>query len=336
MSTLSNSLPRTRRSVLRASLLTLAAASAALAAGTAHAYPDKPVTLFVGFAAGGSADTVARALAEEMSKTLGQRVIVENRPGASANIASSAVLAAPADGHSLLFAGLTLATNPPLIGVKYDPLTALAMVTQITSVPVVMVASSKGSLQSPGDVVALGKKTPGGLKVASGGLGTSSHLAPELFFQCQQLPYLHVPYKGGAPANVALLGGEVDLMFDLMSGTLRGFVDAGQVRPLAVMQEGRIEALPNVKSAKEWGLPPSTFMRSWQGIAVKAGTPAPVVAQIHKAVLAAANTPSFRARVWQLGSEVVTSRAPAEFDALYRAELTRWAALVKAANIKVE
>jgi tripartite-type tricarboxylate transporter receptor subunit TctC len=324
-----------RRRALRTGLLALAT-SLVLATGTAQAYPDKPVTLYVGFAAGGSADTVARALADELSKTLGQRVNVENRPGASANIASAAVLAAPADGYSLLFAGLTLATNPPLIGVKYDPLTALTMVTQITSVPVLMVTSAKSALKSPADIVQLSKSTPGGLKVGSGGLGTSSHLAPELFFQSQKLPYLHVPYRGGAPANVAMLGGEVDLMFDLMSGTLRGFVEAGQARALAVMQDRRIEAMPDLKSAKEWGLPPSTFMRSWQGIAVKAGTPEPVVAKIHKAVLDATATPGFRARVWQLGSEVVTSKTPAEFDALYRSELKRWDALIKAAGIKVE
>lgn len=324
-----------RRSALRTSLLALATL-AGLATVTAQAYPDKPVTLYVGFAAGGSADTVARALADELSKTLGQRVIVENRPGASANIASAAVLAAPADGHSLLFAGLTLATNPPLIGVKYDPLTALTMVTQITSVPVLMVTSSKTAIKSPADIFQLTKKTPGGLKVGSGGLGTSSHLAPELFFQSQKLPYLHVPYRGGAPANVAMLGGEVDLMFDLMSGTLRGFVEAGQARALAVMQDTRIETMPDVKSAKEWGLPPSTFMRSWQGIAVKSGTPEAVVATIHKAVLDATATPGFRARVSQLGSEVVTSKTPAEFDALYRSELKRWDALIKAAGIKVE
>jgi len=292
--------------------------------------------LYVGFAVGGSADTVARALADELSKTLGQRVVVQNRPGASANLASDAVLAAPADGHSLLFAGLTLATNPALIGVKYDPLTALTMVTQITSVPVVMVTAAKSPLKSPADIVALSKATPGGLKAGSGGLGTSSHLGPELFFQTEKLPYLHVPYKGGAPANVAMLGGEVDLMFDLMSGTLRGFIEGGQARALAVMQETRIEALPNVKSAKEWGLPPSTFMRSWQGVAVKAGTPAPIVTKIHNAVLDACATSGFRARVWQLGSEVVTSKTPAEFDALYRSELKRWDTIIKTAGIKVE
>lgn len=326
---------RRRSLAVRATLIALAA-WAGLACGPAHAYPDKPITLFVGFSAGGAADTVARALAEEMSKTLGQRVIVENRGGASGNLATAALLQTPADGHSLLFAAIHLATNPAMIGVKYDPVTDLRMVSQVTSVPVLMLASSQSPLKSPADVVAASKQASGGLKTGSGGIGTSSHLAGELFTRSQGIPFLHVPYKGGPPANQALLGGEIDLMFDLMSGALRGFVEAGRVRPIAVMQASRIAALPDVKSAKEWGLPESTYIRSWQGIAVRAGTPAPVLEKIHAAVVAAANTPSVRARVWQLGSEVVTSKTPAEFQAYYAAELQRWAALVKAANIKAE
>jgi tripartite-type tricarboxylate transporter receptor subunit TctC len=312
------------------------AMSTCLWAGIAHAYPDRPVTLYVGFSAGGAADTVARALADEMSKTLGQRVIIENRVGASGNLATMAVLNAPADGHSLLFAAIHLATNPSLIGVKYDPAADLQMVSQVTSVPVLMLTSSQSALKAPADIVTASKRTNGGLKIGSGGVGTSSHLGAELFARSQGMPYLHVPYKGGPPANQALLGGEIDLMFDLMSGALKGFVDAGRVRPLAVMQETRITALPDVKSAKEWGLPASTHIRSWQGIALKSGTPAPVIEKIHAAVLAAANTPSVRARVWQLGSEVVTSKTPTDFQKHYSAELQRWSALVKAANIKAE
>ncbi|MBC8056691.1 MAG: tripartite tricarboxylate transporter substrate binding protein [Rhizobiales bacterium] len=322
-----------RRFVTR---LALVLVCATLAAGSAQAFPDKPLTLVVGFSAGGAADTVARALAEEMSKSLGQRVIVDNKAGASGNLATMAVLNAPADGHTLLFAAIHLATNPSLIGTSYQPLTDLQMVSQVTSVPVLMLASTKSPLNSPADVIAASKKQEGGLKVGSGGIGTSSHLGAELFARSQGIPFLHVPYKGGPPANQALLGGEIDLMFDLMSGALKGFVDAGRVRPLAVMQENRIEALPDVKSAKEWGLPASTQLRSWQGIAVKAGTPAPVLAQLHTAVVAAANTTTVRARIAQLGSELVTSKSPAEFQQHYAAELQRWTALVKAANIKAE
>jgi len=312
------------------------AAAGLLVSPLALAFPDKPITLQVGFSAGGAADTVARALAEEMSKTLGQRVIVDNKGGASGNLATSAVLAAPADGYNLLFAAIHLATNPSLIGVKYEPLTDLQMVSQVTSVPVLMLAPAQSALKSTQDVVAASKKTEGGLKIGSGGIGTSSHLAAELFARSQGVAFLHVPYKGGPPANQALLAGDIDLMFDLMSGALKGFTDAGRVRPLAVMQDTRIEAMPDVKSAKELGLPASTHIRSWQGIAVRAGTPAPVLAKLHAAVVAAAQSPSVRARIAALGSEVVTSKAPADFQQHYAAELQRWAALVKAANIKAE
>lgn len=304
--------------------------------GAVLAFPDKPVTLYVGFSAGGAADTVARALAEEMSKSLGQPVIIENRGGASGNIATAAVLSAPADGHSLLFAAIHLATNPSLLGVKYNPATDLQMVSQVTAVPVVMLASTASGLKSPADVLAASKKSGGGLKIGSGGVGTSSHLGAELFARSQGIPFLHVPYKGGPPANQALLGGEIDLMFDLMSGALKSFVDSGRMLPLAVMQETRIPALPDVKSAKEWGLPASTTIRSWQGIAVRAGTPAPVLEKLHAAVVAAANSASVKARIAQLGSEVVTSRTPSEFQAHYAAELQRWTSLIKAANIKAE
>jgi tripartite-type tricarboxylate transporter receptor subunit TctC len=208
------------------------------------------------------------------------------------------------------------------------------MVSQISSVPVFMLTSGKGKLQSPAEVIKASKTTEGGLKMGSGGIGTSTHLAIELFTRSQKLPFLHVPYKGGAAANLAVIGGEVDIIFDLGSGSLKGFLDAGTIRPLAVMQDVRSKALPDVKSAKELGLPPDTYIRSWQGIAVKGGTPQPIVDRLHKAVLAAADTPAFRARAWQLASDVVTSKTPAEFQNFHDAELERWTALIKAAGIK--
>lgn len=315
------------------------ASTLAFGASTAvHAdkFPDKPITLYVGFAAGGSADTVARALADEMSKSLGQRVVIDNRSGASGNIATQLVLGKEADGYSLLFAAIHLATNPALAGVKYDPTKDLTMVSQITSVPVVMLASNASGIKSPDEVDAAAKRTPGGLRVGSGGVGTSSHLAMELYKRARGTSMIHVPYRGGAPANADLMGGQIDMMFDLMSGSLRGTVDAGKIRPLAVMQKDRIPGLPNVKSAGEMGLPSSTFIRSWQGIAVRAGTPSPIVARLHEAVVAATASEGFKQRAEQLGSEVVSSKTPKDFEALYAAELTRWSALIKAADIKAE
>jgi tripartite-type tricarboxylate transporter receptor subunit TctC len=313
-------------------VLGLGAATDALA----QRFPDRPITLYVGFAPGGAADTVARALAEEMGKHLGQRVVVDNKPGASGNIATQHVLGQEADGHSLLFAAIHFATNPWIVGVKYDPGKDLAMVSQVTSVPVVMVASPASGIKSPADVVAAARKMEGGVRVGSGGVATSSHLAMELFKREMSVPMLHIPYKGGAPANQDLMGGQIDMMFDLMSGTLKSMIDAGKIVPISVMQGTRIAALPNVRSADEWKLPRGTHIRSWQGIAVKAGTPAAVTARLHDAVIKAASSEAFRARAAQLGSEVVVSGKPEDFQTFYLRELSRWGALVKAADIRKE
>lgn len=324
----------TRRAALAALLGTSLWAGATGA--QADSFPDRPITLLVGFAPGGAADVVARQLAEEMSKQLGQRVNVDNKSGASGNIATQALLGAPADGYTLLLAAIHLATNPALAGVKYDTRADLAMVSQVTSVPVVLLTGSGSTLKSPADIADASRRIEGGLKVGSGGIGTSSHLAMELFARSQKLPFVHVPYRGGAPANQALIAGETDLMFDLMSGGLKSMVDGGRLRPIAVMQDQRLTSMPDVKSAKEWGLPDSTHIRTWQGIAVKGGTPRPIVARLHKAVVAAANSPAFVARVEQLGSTLATSKSPEEFQKFYLNELDRWGSLIKAANIKPE
>jgi tripartite-type tricarboxylate transporter receptor subunit TctC len=323
---------------LRSAIAVAASALGLLGSMTAHAqkYPDRPITLVVGFAPGGSADTVARSLADEMSKSLGQPVIIDNKSGASGNIATQYVLGKEPDGYTLLFAAINLATNPWLAGVKYDPQKDLSMVSQITSVPVVLLASNNSGIKTPADIDAAAKRSTGGVLVGSGGVGTSSHLAMELYKRARGTPMVHAPYRGGAPANQDLMGGQIDMMFDLMSGSLKSMVDANRVRPIAVMQPSRIKALPDVKSAAELGLPPATHIRSWQGIAVRTGTPADVTARLHSAVMAAANSPAFRARAEQLGSEVVTSKTPKEFETLYTTELTRWSALIKEANIKVE
>lgn len=317
-------------------LVAALAVVAATASGAAEMFPSRPVTVVVGFAPGGAADVVARHLAEEMGKQLGQRVVIDNKSGAGGNIATQAVVNAPADGYTLLFAAINLATNPELLGVKYDPSKDLAMVSQITSVPVIMLTPGSGPLTSPADVIAASQRNAGGLKVGSGGSGTSSHLAMELFSRSQKVPFVHIPYRGGAPANQALMSGEIDLMFDLMSGGLKSLVDAGRVRAIAVMQERRIPTLPNVKSAEELGLPASTHIRSWQGIAVRGGTSAATINRLHAAVVAAARSQEFAAKVEQLGYTVVTSETPEAFQKHYLNELGRWSALIKAANIKAE
>ena len=326
--------PTDRRQWLLAACATTIAAVLPAAPAAAQAYPEKTITLVIGFPPGGALDTIGRALADEMSKSLGQRIIVDNKPGAGGALAVNTVLGAPADGYTLLMAAINLATTPAMSGVRYNPRSDLMMVSQISSVPVLMLASGKGPLKSPAELVALAKATPGGAKVGTGGIGTSGQLALELLSRSQKVPFLHVPYKGGAQASMGLIAGEIDITFDLGSGSLKSFLEAGTIRALAVMQEARSPALPTVKSAKELGLPANTYIRSWQGIAVKGGTPKAVVDRLHKAVVAAAETTAFKARAWQLASDVVTSESPAEFQRFHDAELDRWTQVIKDAGIK--
>jgi tripartite-type tricarboxylate transporter receptor subunit TctC len=323
-------------------LLAAAVAFAAtLAADTLHAqprYPDKPLRLVVGFASGGAADTVARVLADQLGKQLNQTVIVDNRTGASGNIATQAVLAAPADGYTLMFAGLQLATNPAMMKAGYNPEQDIQMVTQFNSLPVVLLVRADSPWQTMTDVTAAMKNAAarGGLAFGSGGIGTSSHLAAEQLSRVTGAPFTHVPFRGGALATQALLAGDVQLMFDLMSGSLKGMIDAKKVRPIAVMQERRATELPNVPSAGEQGMKSEVFMRTWQGLAVKSGTPPEIVNRLFEAVQLAVRSPAVAERFADLGMETTLSRSPADAQAFYLGELARWGALIKAANIKAE
>lgn len=325
-----------RRAVLAA--LAATAASGALPSGAAaqQAHPARAIRLLVGFAPGGAADTAARIVAAEMSKSLGQQVVVENKTGASGNIAVQAVVAAPADGHTLLLAAINLATNPPLMKVGYDPDKDLAMVSQITTVPVVSLTGSTSQLNGLEDVAAAAKAKPGLLKIGSGGIGTSSHLAAELFARAAGFTFKHVPYRGGAPALQALLAGEIDLMFDLMSASLRSNLEAGTVKGLGVMQAAATPALPNLKPAGAQGVPEAAFIRSWQGIAVRGGTAPAIVDKLHGSITAALNNAEVAAKLTQLGSDVQGSASPADFQAFYKAELARLTSLIQTAEIRTE
>ncbi|MDB5928731.1 MAG: putative exported protein [Polaromonas sp.] len=301
-------------------------------------YPNRPIRFIVGFAPGGSADVVARAVAQELSKDLGQSVVVDNKPGASAHIATQALLSAPADGYTILFAGLTLATNPALMAsVGYDPEKDITMVSQMTAMPIVVFVPGKSEINSLQDLIAASKKTPGGLNFGSGGTGTSSHLGPELFTRTVGIKYTHVPYRGGAPALQGLLGGETDAMFDTAVTPLhRANVEAGKIKFIGVMQKDPISTYPSIKPAGQQAIPPAAFMRSWQGVAVRTGTPPDIVKKLHTSIQAALKSKDVIDRLVGAGTEVQGSANPAEFQKLYHDELVRWTALIKAAGIKAE
>lgn len=301
----------------------------------AQSWPDRPLRLVVGFAPGGTADLVARLAAAEMGRALRQNVVVENRPGASGNIATQAVVQAPADGLTLALAGLQLVTNPGLIPqLGYDPARDLAMVGQLTALPVVVMASARSGITSIEEAVTRARGP--GVTIGTAGVGTSSHLGAELLFRTIGGRFEAVQYRGGAPAFQALMTGDTEMMFDLVASYQAPAVAEGRIRMLGVMQQARTEGLPEVRSFGEAGLPPAAMMRSWQGICVKAGAPPAALAALHAATQATVRSPDFQARLKALAIEPVESPDPASFDALYRAELTRWTTLIREAGITVQ
>jgi len=311
-----------------------ALASPRLAFGQAWR-PDRPLRLIVGFAPGGAADLVARLATVEMASSLGQNVVVENRAGASGNLATQAMVAAPADGLTMALAGLQLVTNPGLIAqLGYDPARDLQMCGQLTALPVVVMASAKSGITTIEEAVARARGP--GVTIGTAGVGTSSHLGAELLFRTVGGKFEGVQYRGGAPAFQALLSGDVEMMFDLVASYQAPAAADGRVRILGVMQQTRAEGLPEVRSFGEAGLPEAAQMRSWQGICVRAGAPAAAIAALHAATVAAVASPDFANRMKALAVEPTSSASPAAFDALYRAELLRWTTLIREAGITVQ
>jgi tripartite-type tricarboxylate transporter receptor subunit TctC len=321
--------------ITRRGALGLVLALPALHRAQAQAWTaDRSVRLIVGFAPGGGADLVARLAAPEMARVLGQAVVVENRTGASGNLATQALVAAPADGHTLGFAGLQLATNPGLIAqLGYDPAGDLAMAGQLTALPVVVMASAKSGITTLAEAVARARGP--GVTIGTAGVGTSSHLGAELLFRTVGGRFEGVQYRGGAPAFQALLTGEVEMMFDIAAGYQAPAAAEGRIRILGVMQDRRAEGLPDAPSFTEAGIPAAAQMRSWQGICVRAGTPPSALAAIHRATQAAVRAPDVVQRLRAMSVEAVESDTPATFEALYRAELARWTSLIREAGIRV-
>lgn len=211
--------------ILQVTTLFVAAAFCGLS--QAQGYPERPISLLVGFPPGGAVDSVMRTLSEELSKSLGQRVTVDNRAGAGGAVATQAIAIAPADGYMLLAAGLQLGTGPHLNKVNYNPLADLTMIGQVTSVPVMLLVRSDSSVNDAKDIVALAKKNTNGITVGSGGVGTTGHFGSLMLGNALGVPIVHVPFKGGAPGLQALVGGEIDMMFDQPSGVMQGLLKGG-------------------------------------------------------------------------------------------------------------
>ena len=307
---------------------------AALAAAQAPAWPSKPVTLVVGFAPGGSADVLARAVGQKLSTALGQPVVIENKPGAGATIATAGVAAAPADGHTLLFVTSGHAGSGALYALRYDPIKAFTPVVKLASTPVVIVAPAAQPWKTLDELLAAARKAPGALNYAAGGGGaTTTALAAEFLKSDTGINMVQVPYKGSGPALTALLSGEVQVGFEIPVSALP-HIQSGKLRALAVTSQSRSTALPDVPTAREQGLKNFDVI-GWFGILAPAGTPQPVVARLNREVNAMLKQADLHERLVGLGLES-GGGSPEEFQKLIETDTRRYGEAIRRLGIKVD
>jgi len=314
----------------------IAALAMLLGLGTAFAqgYPSKTVKIVVPFPPGGSADVLARTVAEKLGKSMGQPFVVENKPGAGGIPGASAVAGAPADGHTLLFANTNIAINPSLYKkLPYDTAKAFAPVILMVQVPNVLLVSSQLPVNNVQELVALAKSKPGTLNYASAGNGTFPHLAVEMFKLHSGAPLTHIPYKGAAPALNALLSGEVQVLSnDLV--TAAQHVKTGKLKALAITSATRSPTLPDVPTMAEAGLRDYVAV-GWQGIMVPAGTPAAAIERLNTEINKALADPELRTTLSNQGL-IVVGGSVQQFADFLRQDTSRWAATVKASGASVD
>ncbi|MEY2619240.1 MAG: hypothetical protein RL522_2242 [Pseudomonadota bacterium] len=300
----------------------------------ALAFPTKPVTLVVPFPPGGSTDLIARTLQPKLQERLGGSVVVDNRAGATGTIGAGQVARAPADGHTLLVSSLgPFVIAPHLIKAPYDAIKDLEPITILVQAPNVLVVPAASSLKSMADVMAHVKANPNKMTFASSGNGSSDHLTAELFWQQTGTTGIHVPYKGGGPVMNDLLGNQVDSSF-MNINTAMPQILAGKLRPLVITSAKRSPLLPQVPTLDEMGIK-DAGVTSWQAVAGPRGLPADVKAKIHAAIVATFNEPAIKARLLDLGFEMVLN-TPEQFSAFQAAEYAKWQKLITSRNIKAD
>jgi len=320
----------------RRKFLRLAAGAAALPAmsriARAQVYPTRPVRLIVGFAAGGLNDVLARLIGQSLTERLGQPFVVENRPGAGGNIATEAVVNAPADGYTLLVGATANAINATLYDkLNFNFMRDTAPVAGLMRVPNVMEVNLSVPARTVSEFIAYAKANPGRISMASGGVGASSHMSGELFKAMTGINMVHVPYRGVAPALTDLLAGQVAVMFGDMSSI--EYIKAGKLRALAVTTATRSAAMPELPTVAEFL--PGYEASAWTGVCTPKSTPTEIIGKLNKEINAALADSKMKARFADLGGTVL-SGLPADFGELIADETEKWAKVVRAANIKTE
>jgi tripartite-type tricarboxylate transporter receptor subunit TctC len=301
---------------------------------TAQSYPARPIRLIVPFPPGGGTDTMARVVAPKLSEYLGQQVVAENRGGAGANIGAEIAAKSPPDGYTLMLATITNAIGASLYSkLNYDLVRDFATITQLATTPHILVVHPSVPVKSVKEFVALAKAKPGELAYSSSGSGSAAHLAGELFNSLTGVKTTHVPYKGGGPSMIALVGGEVSLAFATMPSAI-GYVRSGRLRGIAVTTERRSPSTPELPTIAETGVA-GYEAGSWYGLSAPAGTSKEIIARLHAETIKVLGFPDVKERLFNAGFEIVTS-TPEQFAAFTRNEIQKWGKIVKAAGLKVD
>lgn len=308
-------------------------AACALAAGVAHAFPERPITLVVPYAPGGAADAVARVVATRLGAKLGGSVIVDNKAGASGTIGASFVAKAPADGYTMLYDATPHSINPHLFPKMPYAANALQPLSLVLLAPNVLIVKADAPYKNVGELIAKAKAQPGKINFASGGSGTVQRLAAELFRQQLGLDMVHVPYKSGGPAITDVIAGQVDFMFGTVAATYP-HVSGGKLRALAVSAPERSKRLPDVPTVAEAAIP-GYEAYEWNGVFLPAGVPAPIATKLQQALQDVLKEDEVKQRLADMGAQPVGS-TPADFAAFLKKEDAKWGEVVKKGNIKLD
>jgi tripartite-type tricarboxylate transporter receptor subunit TctC len=323
--------------ITRRRVLQRAAAAAALFTAPrgahAQAYPARPLRWILGFPPGGGGDIVSRVMARALSDRLGQPVVVENRPGASSNLAVQAVVNSPADGYTLLFVPASVAVNVSLFSnLPFDLLRDVAPVAGLIDFPLVLVANPSFPAKTIPELIAHAKANPGKVSIGSFGTGSTSHVSGELFKMMAGINMTHVPYRGGAPMVTDLIAGQVQIGIDVLTGS-QAHIQSGKLRVLAVLGKARSEFLPDVPTIGETVA--DYEANSWCGVGVPKGTPPEIVTRINREINASLVDPAVKERLSQIATTPIVY-TPAQFGAYMASEVEKWGKVVKAAGVKPE
>lgn len=301
---------------------------------SAQNYPSRSITIVIPFPAGGSADTLARLIGQKLSESLGQAVVVENKPGAGGNLGTDAVAKAAPDGYTLLLAPSSIAIAPSLYSkLPFDPIKDFAPVTLIGSIPMVVVVNPDFPAKTIAELIALAKSKPGEISYASAGNGSTNHLAVELFKIKTGIDMLHIPYRGNPLAIVDVIAGRVPVFFDFVLTGLP-HIREGKVRALATTGAHRSAVMPDVPTVMEAGVP-DFEASTWFGVYAPAGTKPAIVEKLNEEILAVLALPTIRERLTVLGVDVI-AEGPQALAALTKSDLEKWGPIIRKAGVKLD